>query len=94
MKIWSHSSYEESEWRIIYSENIKQKISQRKREYFIDPKDPATGKHHDFYKNLTSAIKPEYLVPADEWLALIIYPNLQIKNAALDDTEIRDLLTN
>lgn len=90
----TYDLYEESEWRIIYSENIKQKIPQRKREYFIDPKPPSSGKYHDFYKKLTSAIKPEYLVPVDEWLALIIYPNLQIKNAAQDDTEIRDLLSN
>ena len=90
----AYDLYEESEWRIIYSENIKQKISQRRREYFIDPKDPSSGKYHDFYKSLTSKTKPEYLVPVDEWLALIIYPNLQIKNASLDDIEIRDLLAN
>lgn len=90
----TYDLYEESEWRIIYSENIKKKIPPRKREYFVNPKDSSAGKYHDFYNNLTSKTKPEYLVPVDEWLALIIYPNLQIKNAALDDPEMRMLLSN
>ena len=90
----AYDLYEESEWRIIFSENIKKKTPDRQKAYFIDPKDPSTGRYHDFYINLKTDIKPEYLVPVDEWLALIIYPNLQIKNAALDNPEIRSLLSS
>lgn len=89
----AYDLYEESEWRIIYSENIKKKISDEKKAYFIDPKDSSTGKYHDYYRGLSGDIKPEYLVPVDEWLALIIYPNLQIKNEAMGNAEIRKLLS-
>jgi len=88
----SYDLYEESEWRIIYSENIKKRLKGKNR-YFIDPKDSHTGKYHEFYKTLTGK-KPEYLIPVDEWLSLIIYPNLQIKNEALDNKRIRDLLSD
>lgn len=85
--------YEESEWRIIYSENIKSKMPSHKHSYFINPKDPTNKKHHEFYQTIYTSEKPDYIVPVDGWLALIIYPNLQIKNAAYEDTKIRDLLT-
>jgi hypothetical protein len=85
--------YEESEWRIIYSGKIKDKIRASKQKYFIDPKDPNAGKYHEFYKAITTPEKPDYLVPVDEWLALIIYPNLQIKNEAFQNEKIRYLLT-
>lgn len=82
--------YEESEWRIIFSENIKKRIPISKvHKYFIDPRDPATGKYHEFYSSLPDDNRPEYLTPLDEWTALIIYPNLQIKNAAFEHQEIR-----
>lgn len=84
--------YEESEWRIIYSEQIKSKMPVHKQKYFIDPKDPDVGKYHEFYKTIVTLEKPDYLVPVDEWLALIIYPNLQIKNESFKDKKIRDLL--
>jgi len=89
----TYDLYEESEWRIIFSETIKKKITSRKKRYFIDPKDPSSGKYNDYYINIRSDIKPEYIVPVDEWLALIIYPNLQIKNASMHDPEIRALLS-
>jgi hypothetical protein len=89
----AYDLYEESEWRVIYSEKIKSKMPIHKQKYFIDPKDPAAGKYYEFYKNLMTPEKPDYLVPIDEWLALIIYPNLQIKNESFEDKKIRNLLT-
>lgn len=86
--------YEESEWRIIYSDRIKNKMSPRKQKYFIDPKDSNSGEYHQFYQAIASFEKPDYLVPVDEWLALIIYPNLQIKNMAMESSTIRTLLNN
>jgi hypothetical protein len=89
-KYIDYDLYEESEWRIIFSENIRKKIPASKvQKYFIDPRDPATGKFYEFYSSLPSDSRPEYLTPLDEWTALIIYPNLQIKNAAYENQEIR-----
>ncbi len=85
--------YEESEWRIIYSDKIKKLIPPDKAErYFIDPRDPARGRYHDFYVLLPPDNRPEYLTPLDEWTALIIYPNLQVKNMAYKHEEIRAAL--
>ncbi len=85
--------YEESEWRIVFSENIRKRIPACKvQRYFIDPRDPATGKYHEFYNSLPVHTRPDYLTPLDEWTALIIYPNLQIKNAAYENQEIRNEL--
>jgi len=94
----SYDLYDESEWRIIFSEKLKKRLStkelNRKLKYFIDPEDPSCEKKYkDFYASLGDNYKPDYLVPIDEWLSLIIYPNLQIKNASIKDAEIRHLLT-
>ena len=89
----TYDLYDESEWRILFSENIKEKLPCNKQKYFIDPIDPSCEtKYKDFYKSLGNNFKPDYLVPVDEWLSLIIYPNLQIKNASFDDEDIRKLL--
>ena len=92
-KYIGYDLYEESEWRIIFSENIKGRIPTSKvQKYFIDPRDPAMGLFHDFYNSLPADNRPEYLTPLDEWTALIVYPNLQIKNAAYENREIRSEL--
>lgn len=92
-KYIDYDLYEESEWRIIYSENIKKRIPTSKAQrYFIDPRDPATGKYHEFYNSLPAESRPEYFTPLDEWTALIIYPNLQVKNAAYENQDIRNEL--
>jgi hypothetical protein len=85
--------YEESEWRIVFSENIRKRIpASTAQRYFIDPRDPTTGTYHEFYNSLPADSRPDYLTPLDEWTALIIYPNLQIKNAAYKNQEIRNEL--
>jgi len=86
----TYDLYDESEWRIIFSENIKKRIPSNKLKYFIDPKDPSIEeKYRNFYNNLKEDSKPDYLIPVDEWLSIIIYPNLQIKNASMMDIDIR-----
>lgn len=91
--------YEESEWRIIFSDDIRRRLLKEKLKYFVDPKNPPDDlpdKVRDdirrFYESLESKTKPEYLLPLDEWFALIVYPNLQIKNASFADEEIRNLI--
>jgi|GEM_PF-573885 len=89
----AYDLYDESEWRIIFSEKIKRTLPERKLRYFVDPNDPhCERKYKDFYRDLGDNYKPDYFVPVDEWLSLIIYPNLQIRNAAIANPEIRSLL--
>jgi hypothetical protein len=88
----AYDLYEESEWRIICSDSLLKKMPEHKRRYFIDC---STIKDTGLLEYIKIAdIKPDYFVPVDQWLALIIYPNLQIKNAAFQDAEIRSLLGN
>lgn len=95
-KGWMYNFYDESEWRIIFNEEIKKIMNMHKSpaaSLFIDPKDPKTGAYHDFYCALpTNKTRPEYLIPLDSWFAMIIYPSLKIKIAASEDAEIQDLI--
>ena len=60
----------------------------------IDPRDERNSEHHAFFNSLDSAQqdKLKFLAPLDGWFQLIIYPSLDIKNAAqkVDSTGIRD----
>lgn len=73
--------YNESEWRIVYSEEIKERLlkngAKEVTSLFNNPKDKDG---------------PEYLIPLDPWLAMIIYPNLKVKKRSIEDKEIRGLL--
>lgn len=80
--------YNESEWRIIFSENIRQHLLKNNKkdvaDLFVNPK---TISYFHSIEN-----KPEYLLPLDGWFKLIIYPNLEVKKKAIEDDEIRNLL--
>lgn len=91
----AYDLYEESEWRIIYSDQLREKFKKNhpsKNNYFINPRDSNNTESHQFYTGITGDKKPEFLVPVDQWLALIIYPNLQVKNKSFEDPEVRHLL--
>lgn len=86
----SYDLYEESEWRIICSDSILRKITEEKKRYFLDP---AEIDDDILQKDIAAAkIKPDYILPVDQWISLIIYPNLQVKNASFKDREIRSIL--
>jgi hypothetical protein len=90
----TYDLFSESEWRIIYSENIKNKIQIRCPERlsrFIDPKDTNNDELSHFYNNVGEN-KPEYFLPLDGWLAIIIYPSPEVKIKARDDIEIENLI--
>lgn len=91
-----YAYYNESEWRIIYSEPIQRMlIKNNLREItklFINPLKEKNRKYYDYYKKLRVKKKPKYLMPLDPWLAIIIYPDLETKKRAVEDTEIRKLL--
>jgi hypothetical protein len=78
--------YSESEWRLVYRDDFKSS--------FIDPKDQTKIDHHAFYNNLLRENKrtPDYLIPLNFWLAVIIYPCPAVKILAEQDEEIRQLI--
>lgn len=80
--------YAESEWRILFFEQLLD------AGLIIDPRNERNSEHHAFFNSLDSAQqdKLKFLAPLDGWFQLIIYPSLDIKNAAqkVDSTGIRD----
>ena len=87
--------YNESEWRIIFSNDIRGRLiknNQKNRaDLFIEPATTTDIEIKAFYSGL-SKHKPDYLIPLDPWLGIIIYPDLKIKKKAVEDDESRSLL--
>lgn len=80
----TYDLFSESEWRIIYSENIKEKLKKQKTSslsLFVNPKESNDEELKQFYDGIEGE-KPEYFLPLDGWLAMIIYPSLNVKNKA------------
>jgi hypothetical protein len=74
----NYDFYSESEWRIIYFEELlKQKL-------IINPRDSQNTKEYTYFQSLTpnAQNKLKYLIPLDGWFAMIIYPSLDVKNKA------------
>jgi hypothetical protein len=91
----TYDLFSESEWRIIFSENIKKNIQTRcpdRLSRFIDPNDTNNNELLHFYNSIDGR-KPEYFLPLDTWLAIIIYPTPEVKIKARDDIEIKDLIS-
>jgi len=80
----TYDLYAESEWRILYFEDLL------KKRLIIDPRDPQNKKEHNYFKNLTPSeqAKLKYLIPLDGWFAMIIYPSLDVKNEAQQDNSL------
>jgi len=91
-KFLNYDHYEESEWRIVYSEDIKHVFKNCKDGYFIAP-DHYTKEFKELFKK--SEVKPEYLLPVkSKWLTMIIYPSLAVKTAAEADNELQEIIEN
>ncbi|NQS90642.1 hypothetical protein HQ584_12735 [Patescibacteria group bacterium] len=90
---WKYTFFDESEWRIIYSESIKKLLLENGRDdvvsCFKNPKNKKNRGEYKYYKSLKTDIKPEYLIHLDAWFSMIIYPNLDVKNKAQKDKNIR-----
>lgn len=80
--VLDYDLYAESEWRILYRDEL---LSKR---LVVDPRDPANTKEHAYFMGLTAKEqdKLHYLVPLDGWLAMVIYPSLDVKNEAQQNT--------
>jgi hypothetical protein len=90
----TYDLFSESEWRIIYSENIKKKLQKyapKHLELFKDPTELTDSELRRFYDNIQGS-KPEYFLPLDAWLSIIIYPSPEVKNEARKNTEISNLI--
>jgi len=83
----TYDLFSESEWRIIYSENIKEKLNNQepnRLSLFVNPKESNDKELKQFYNSIQGE-KPEYFLPLDGWFAMIIYPSLDAKNKAQQD---------
>jgi|WetSurMetagenome_2_1015567.scaffolds.fasta_scaffold22012_4 hypothetical protein len=87
--------FDESEWRIIYSEEIRKKLSDDGlddiNKHFIRSKDI---NDQDFKGYCLSVGKcPDFLIPIrDKWFAMIIYPSIEVKVKSQSNDEIRSLI--
>lgn len=88
--------YNESEWRIVFSENIRTKLIANGRgdraNLFVNTVTTDKKDLNEYYSQLPPDHRPEYLIPLDPWLAIIIYPNLKVKSQSIECREIRDML--
>ena len=79
----TYELYAESEWRILFYDEL---LQSRK---IIDPRDTANTKEHAYFNSLVpeQQNKLKYLIPLDGWFAMIIYPSLTTKNHAQWDSD-------
>ena len=79
----TYDLYAESEWRILYFEELLTKG------LIIDPRDN-NKKENVYFESLThkEKVKLKYLIPLDGWFGMIIYPSLNVKNEAQQDNSL------
>ena len=83
-----YKNFDESEWRVIFSEEIHKKFGDINGINKCPEND-------EFYRYLNDckvpeSKKPQYLLPLDKWFSIIIYPSLAVKVRAESDKDIRD----
>lgn len=80
----TYELYSESEWRILFFEDL---LQQRR---IIDPRDERNERENAYFKRLAPAEqqKLRYLIPLDGWFAMLIYPSLVVKNQAQWDANL------
>jgi len=100
---WRYKYFDESEWRIIYSEDIRKLLLAHRELFFrecrIDvvslfknPKNKNNRELNEYYTGLNGDIKPDWLLPLDAWFSMIIYPNITVKNRTNEDKEVQELI--
>lgn len=79
----NYDLYNESEWRILATDKSLVKA--------VSPEE-----HTDYYQKLSGAerAKLKYLLPIDNWLGIIIYPSLKIKEKACENSTIISQIHN
>jgi hypothetical protein len=84
----NYDFYAESEWRIMQSDDL---LSEK---LIVDPKDSRNAREWGYYQSLTDneQEKLKYLIPLDGWLAVIIYPGLEVKTAIRQNERVQNLV--
>lgn len=79
-EILNFDLYAESEWRILYSNDLSKGV----KNLIIDPRDSKKKLEQKYFKQLDlhEQEKLQYLIPLDGWFSMIIYPSLDVKNEA------------
>lgn len=96
-----YQQFEESEWRIIFSNEIGDQWAAKNAHYGQFFKSPDQIQDPEFQSFLkVQKAKPQYLISLRDnpnnpksgarWFAMIIYPSLAVKVAAEADNEIRN----
>ena len=88
----NYDNYSESEWRIVLHKRlIDARIVKNPHNPTEREEDRSLAK---YWRSLSSKQQEKlmYLVPLDEWLAIIVYPSIMVKNKAQSDSDIRDLI--
>jgi len=101
-QLLQYKQFDESEWRIIYSKKIEERLRRFGKEnicrYFRKPSDVPDSRFHDYLREQDENKRLEYLIPLEDleaekcsrWFAMIIYPSLAVKVASEADEEIRN----
>lgn len=89
-----YSFYDESEWRIIYSDEIATRLIDRGQSSVLKEFVPKEKYSSDLNQLIAAApCQPGAVIPVcDRWFSMIIYPSLAVKVAAEADHEIRNML--
>ncbi len=100
-QLLQYKQFDESEWRIIYSKEIEEKLKSLGKDdlckLFKEPTVFSDTLFHDYVERHDKDKKLEYLIPLEDsesekcsrWFAMIIYPSLAVKVASEADKEIR-----
>lgn len=95
-----YAYFDESEWRIIYSEGIKAYLESiglsKYNKHFVARESIKDNEFKEILDKIPKEKWPGYLIPIkeDSWFAMIIYPSLSVKIESEADNEIRSLLSH
>lgn len=101
-QLLEYKQFDESEWRIIYSKEIEERLRSIGGygfcRLFKKPYEIHDALFHDYVKEHDESKRLEYLIPLEDsesrryshWFAMIIYPSLAVKVASEADEEIRN----
>jgi len=101
-QLLQYKQFEESEWRIIYSKEIEERLRSMGRNglcrLFKKPNVIPDALFQEYVKEHDKNKQLEYLVPLEDseaekcstWFAMIIYPSLAVKVASETNEEIRN----
>ena len=82
-----YKNFDESEWRVIFSEEIRKKLGDISGINKCPEDDEFSRYLNDC--RVPESKKPQYLLKLDKWFSIIIYPSLAVKVAAESDDYIR-----